>query len=118
MMRILRTIGLALRVAQYSVMIFLIDLLPNSIRRRILSAEYSGADLEKRLSLRIWSGWSTVRALWRMTAINSNPQLKVSNAVPPIPLARLEGNSTRPACLGDLAAAASRPLVLNFGSCT
>jgi hypothetical protein len=106
-------LALVANVAKYSFMIFLIDRLPNSVRRSILSKEYEGEMLEKRLTQRIFKGMSTVRALWRMSSVNLRPRVRVGDAAPPTPVL-LEG---REVCLTSLARG-KRPLLLNFGSCT
>lgn len=100
-------------VAKYSFMIWLIDRLPDVVRRSILAKEYEGEMLEKRLTQRIFKGASTVRALWRMSSINLRPRVRVGDAAPPTPVL-LDG---REVCLTSLACG-GRPLLLNFGSCT
>ena len=100
-------------VARDSIMILLVDNLPNSVRRKILASEYSGAALEERLTQSIFKGASTVRALWRMASINMRPQTSVGAPVPAIPVL-LDGKEIMLASLAE----GDRPLVLNFGSCT
>ena len=71
--------------------------------------------LEKRLTQRIFKGFSTVKALWRMSSVNMRPRLRVNDRVPEhMPLTDLKGNALqlRNLMRGD------RPLVLNFGSCS
>ena len=50
----------ALDVAKNTLLIFLVDVLPAPTRRMILSKEYSGGELERRLSFRIFGGWRMV----------------------------------------------------------
>ena len=100
-------------VAKYSAMIWLVDNLPEPKRREILSQEYEGEALEKRLGQRIFTGLSTVRALWRMSRVNLRPRVAVGDVAP----------ATR-VLLGGIEvflpslARGKRPLLLNFGSCT
>jgi thyroxine 5-deiodinase len=100
-------------VANYCIQIALLDVLPESVRRSILSKEYSGENLEKRLKQKIFKGASTARALWRMSSINRDVRVRIGDAVP----------DTRVLHNGQEIALASlmrseRPLLLNFGSCT
>ena len=106
-------VALAGTVASYVFQIWLVDRLPNSIRRSILSKEYSGEMLERRLTQRIFKGMSTVRALWRMSSINLRPQVRVGDVAPPTPVL-LNGVEV---ALPSLAQG-ERPLLINFGSCT
>ena len=100
-------------VASYSFQIWLVDRLPDSVRRSILSKEYSGEMLEKRLTQRIFKGMSTVRALWRMSSINLRPRVRVGDLAPPTPVLRDGIEVALPSL-----AHGERPLLLNFGSCT
>ena len=108
-------IVLTATVAKYSFMVYLIDKLPQSTRRKILSKEYSGEDLERRLTITIFKGFSTVKALWRMASINLQPQTRVGERIPATPVLSLE--TGQQLMLGDLARS-ERPLVVNFGSCS
>jgi len=110
-----RRLALAATVARYSVMIWLVDWLP---RRRILSSEYSGDALEKRLQMRIGGGWRMVAALWRMSTINQSSNILCKGSrVPDLPLLLIgaRGDETIRLCA---LARPRRPLVLNFGSCS
>ena len=69
-------------VAKYTFQVAIVDLLPMSMRRSILSQEYEGEMLEKRLTQRIFKGFSTVKALWRMSSVNMRPRLRVGDSVP------------------------------------
>jgi len=108
-----RKLSLLAAVIRDTTMIFLIDHLPNNIRRKILSSEYSGAALEARLKQSLFKGTSTVRALWRMSSVNMNPQTHVGAPVPLIPVLL----DNKEIMLSSLASG-DRPLLLNFGSCT
>ena len=88
--------------------------MPEGTRRRILSQEYSGEMLEKRLTQRIFKGLSTVRALWRMSSINLRPSVRVGESAPVTPVLLLDGKE----CMLAELAQGNRPLVLNFGSCS
>ena len=110
-----RKLELWLTVAKYALSVFLIDKLPNHMRRRILSAEYSGDDLEERLKMRIFKGWPTVRALWRMSSVNLYPQVRVGDAAP---MVRVHSLDSRDEMALLALSKGSQPLVLNFGSCT
>ena len=107
-------IELAFTVAKYSFMVYIVDVLPNGMRRRILSKEYSGEMLEKRLTQRIFKGFGTIQALWRMTSINLHPRVKVGEPIPATPVFSLDGKEVM---LGALATQ-GRPLLINFGSCS
>ena len=51
-------------VCKYTFMVFAVDcLLPAATRRKLLAQEYTGDNLEKRLKIRVFKGWSTVKAL-------------------------------------------------------
>ena len=110
-MRHWSTVAIAVRVSRDIFMVWLIDLLPQPLRRKILSAEYSGAMLEERLTQRIFKGMPTVRALWRMGSINYRPHVRVGDAAPPTPVL-LDGEATT---LPELTRG-ERPLLINFGS--
>jgi len=107
-------LSLAAAVAKYTFQVWLIDHLPDSMRRRLLSREYSGKQLEKRLTQRIFKGMATMRALWRMSSINLRPKVRVGDPAPATPVL-LKGAAVS---LPSLASANTRPLLLNFGSCT
>ena len=52
--------------------------------------------LEKRLTQRIFKGFSTVKALWRMSSVNMRPRLRVNDRVPEhMPLTDLKGNAAK-----------------------
>ena len=110
-----RQIALIASVARYTFMVYIIDILPQQTRRRILAQEYEGEMLEQRLTQRIFKGWATVKALWRMSSINLRPSVNVDDRVPPMSVVGLA--SGKDMALDDLACA-DQPLVLNFGSCT
>ena len=108
-------LALLATVAKYVFQVYIVDLLPMATRRSILSQEYEGDMLEKRLTQRIFKGFSTVKALWRMSSVNMRPRLRVNDRVPEgVPLTDLKGNALQ---LRDLMQG-DRPLVLNFGSCS
>ena len=114
--RLRHRLALACTVLQYSFMVWLVDVLPHSVRKSILEKEYEGEMLERRLTQRIFKGTSTVRALWRMSSINLRPRTCPGKPAPPTPVVLLD--SDRPAVLLHELAHDDRPLVLNFGSCT
>ena len=99
-------------------MIFLLDYMPNFIRRKILAKEYEGVHLEERLQLKIFGGLTMMKELYRMYANNMVPTLKIGDSVPSSSeVYDLSSNAkTRLASL--LNNTNSRPLVINFGSCT
>lgn len=108
-----------LDTAKSCVMIWTIDLLPNYYRRRLLSSEYKGEELEQRLKLRIGGGYRMIKALWRMTSINRNPPVKLGAAAPHLHVLRLDDDAEAMEEISLLSLATpGRPLVLNFGSCT
>jgi len=97
-------------------MIFVNDHLPQFIRRKLLSKEYSGQGLEDRLAVQIFAGWSTVKAIYHMLTINMTPQLQVGQQVSELKVLQLSSLARVP--ITSLSTSSSRPLVLNFGSCT
>ena len=103
-----------------TIMILLLDYLPNFIRRWILSKEYTGVDLENRLELKIFGGTAMIRELHRMNKVNMAPCLRVGDWVsPPFPASPLKMHvlsSDTTSLLSNMQT--SRPMVLNFGSCT
>ena len=122
MLPALRRLQDATAVLSYTVQIWLVDWLPNHLRRRILCKEYSGDALERRLQLRIGGGLKMIRALWRMSTINRHPSVSVGSEVPHLSVLSLLDDSKAEHCdqipLLSLGGYGSRPLVLNFGSCT
>jgi len=98
------------------VMILVSDHLPHSLRKKMLSKEYSGKDLEARLAVKIFSGWSTVTAIYHMLSVNRNPNSQVGQQVDDLKMLRLSSQAM--VSMADLSASPSRPLILNFGSCT
>jgi len=98
-----------------TVMICVTDHLPQSIRRRVLSKEYSGKELEDRLAVRIFAGWSTTKAVYRMLSVNISPLLQIGQHVGDLKVLRL---STQEVVSMVGMSTPSRPLILNFGSCT
>lgn len=120
----------------YWLTINLLDFAPNPIRRRILSNEYSGDALEKRLNMRIGGGWRVYAALWRMSKINMFPRLRVGDNVPKkelliYPLLSLdqspENNETAKYLpshdngaidLYSFGNHDGKPVIINFGSCS
>ena len=140
----LSQLRLLTKVIRYTFEIWIVDWLPNTFRRRILAAEYSGEKLERRLQMRIGGGWRMVRALWRFTSVHHNIKAEVGMTVPTI---AVESANLRRGDRGDHVAAevtmaslgtpgrvyapehgrdyalecVGTPddlLVLNFGSCT
>jgi len=100
-----------------SVMLFLRDNLPEFIRRRMLpKADFSGTTLEERLKIRVFAGWATVKAIYHMRSINIRPRLAVGEHVGDLKVLRL--SSQEEVSVAKMCTSASRPLVLNFGSCT
>jgi len=99
-----------------TVIICVTDHLPQSIRRRVLSSEYSGKELEERLAVKIFAGWSTTKAVYRMLSINMNPLLKIGQHVGDLKVLRLSTQEV--VTVVGLTTSPARPLVLNFGSCT
>jgi len=98
--------------AMASVTIFTNDHLPDRLRRRMLSTEYRGKDLEDRLAVRIFAGWSTVKAIYHMLSINMRPQLQIGQSVGNLKVLRL--SSHEEVSLASMSTSATRPLVLNF----
>jgi len=101
--------------AMAAIMIFTTDHLPQGIRRKMLSSEYKGQDLEDRLQVQIFAGWSTVKAVYHMLGINMRPQLQIGQTVSNLKVLRLV--TQEEVSITSLSTSA-RPLVLNFGSCT
>jgi hypothetical protein len=99
-----------------TITIWTTDHLPQKVRRKLLSSEYHGEDLEERLAVTIFSGWPTTRALYRMLTVNMRPKLKIGQHVGDLKVVRL--GSQREVKLTELSSSPLRPLVLNFGSCT
>jgi hypothetical protein len=97
-------------------MIWITDHLPQKIRRKILSSEYCGKDLDDRLTVKIFAGWSMIKAVHRMLTINMRPQLQIGQHVGNLKVVRL--GSQEPVSVANLCASSGRPLILNFGSCT
>jgi len=96
-------------------MIWIIDHLPATLQRKILSREYSGAELEERLKLRLFQGWHTFKAIHRMASINMFPALNIGDQVGSLRVRDIRAGTE--VYLSELAKG-DRPLVLNFGSCT
>ena len=84
-------------------------------RESVRPRRYSGENLEERLKICVFKGWSTVKALYRMSSVNLRPRLSVGDALPAALSVLTLGGKTR--LLAGLAQG-DRPLVLNFGSCT
>ena len=110
-----RKIALVTTVSKYSVKLFLVDHLPQFMKRRIMSKRFAGEALEQRLQMRLFKGWATIKALWRMSSINLYPRVRVGQSAPHTPVLLLDDNKV--INLVEMAHG-TRPLVLNFGSCT
>jgi len=130
---LLAKLSLSVKVARYALEIWVVDWMPNFVRRRILANEYSGDALERRLKLRIGGGWRMVAALWRFTSVHTNIKATVGAKVPVLTLERACGpdeaggaevllsNIGAPGILATLRnvhVARKGLLVVNFGSCT
>lgn len=112
------TLYLASKVTTYWLMINFLDFAPNSMRRRILSNEYSGDTLEKRLNMKIGGGWRVFAALWKMSRINLFPLLKVGDMIPKGNLyVHNIQNSKEKTDLFTICQE-NKIVVLNFGSCS
>jgi len=99
-----------------AVIIFITDHLPQGLRRKLLSSEYAGQDLEDRLAVQIFAGWPTVKAIHHMLSINMRPQVQIGQPVRNLQVLKLQ--SQEEVALTSLTTSPTRPLVLNFGSCT
>ena len=95
------------RVLATSLLLFVLDVLPHSLRQHLLPVGVCG---------RLFTGLRTVSALWRRTACNLRPTLRASELLPPVPVLLEHGDATE-LTLSDLATV-GRPLLLAFGSCT
>lgn len=105
----------------YFAMISFLDYAPNWIRRRMLSGEYKGEALEARLKLKISGGWRMFKALHHMGRIQMRPALSKGLEVPAdVTVTRLDHDEGQEDVvdLGAWSRSLTRPLVLNFGSCT
>ena len=91
---LLARLSLSVKVARYALEIWVVDWMPNFVRRRILANEYSGDALERRLKLRIGGGWRMVAALWRFTSVHTNIKATVGAKVPVLTLERACGPAT------------------------
>mmetsp|Transcript_64820 Transcript_64820/g.130351 ORF Transcript_64820/g.130351 Transcript_64820/m.130351 type:complete len:122 (-) Transcript_64820:507-872(-) len=109
---------IAPKVAMYWLMINFLDYAPGAMRRRILSGEYEGEALERRLQMQIGGGWRMAKALYRMSSINLRPAVAEGDLIPSgINLVPVKEDG----CMVDLASLTrghKRPLVINFGSCS
>lgn len=97
------------RVLAASLLLIVLDLLPEALRQHLLPIGFRG---------RLFTGLRTVSALWRATSCNLHPTLREGELVPPLPLVLLEPNDVHTQVrLPDLGSS-HRPLVLAFGSST
>ena len=95
---------------------FLVDLLPNFVRARIMEkkAKKFGLKVPDQIPKQ-FGGWVQFKAIYNMTMQQSNVTLKVGDKVPDITLTHLESGKKN--TLQSLMRS-NVPLVLNFGSCT
>ena len=106
-----------LKALSYWAFISVLDLQPEFLKRYMLSKEYSGEALERRVAMRIGHPLM-FSALWRMTSINTRPAVSAGDSVPQgVALEPLE-NESGAIDLLTLSKSIKGPLVLNFGSCT
>lgn len=94
-------------------MITALDYAPNFVRRKVLSGEYKGNALERRLEMKIGGGWRMLTELYRMARVNDTPVLAKGDRIPKLELYSLDGKMRRLPRPRN-----GRPLVINFGSCT
>jgi hypothetical protein len=118
---VLYSVGVAAQVLLYWCVINVLDFAPNFIRRPMLSKEYRGEALEKRLQMKIGGGWSMFRALWRMSSINLKPAVSEGGGVPQgkaiVTTVSAERGEEVPPII-DLVHGQTGILVINFGSCS
>lgn len=105
------------KTAAYFGMICILDHCPEFLKRKMLTGEYEGEALERRINMRLNSdSWCLIKALYRMSSINLYPGVKNSDRVPKgLMVQRLEDGKLVDLCSLQRS---TRPLVLNFGSCT
>eukprot|EP00038_Savillea_parva_P009401 m.183307 g.183307 ORF g.183307 m.183307 type:complete len:120 (+) comp15783_c0_seq1:61-420(+) len=116
---LLTTLVTLVRTSMYFVIITAIDISPEWFRRRVLSDEYSGKELDERVKLKLFGGWQMALALFHMTSINKYPKLAVGDEVPASlnVIALRDGVDAGAVPLTSLCRT-SVPLVINFGSCS
>merc|ERR1712086_638369 len=105
------------RALTLSLFMFLVDLLPNSVRARIKKkkADKLGLKMKSDEIPKQFGGWQQFKTIYNTTLQQSNVTLKVGDPVPAITLTNLE--TGKKSTLQSLMRS-NVPLVLNFGSCT
>ena len=98
-------------------MMFLVDLLPNSVRARIIKKKTDKLGLKMKSDKipKQFGGWQQFKTIYNTTLQQSSVTLKVGDSVPAITLTNLE--TGKQSTLQSLMRS-NVPLVLNFGSCT
>merc|ERR1711935_571699 len=113
----LRQIRAITRALTLSLFMFLVDLLPNSVRARIKKkkADKLGLKMKSDEIPKQFGGWQQFKTIYNTTLQQSNVTLKIGDSVPAITLTNLE--TGKKSTLQSLMRS-NVPLVLNFGSCT
>merc|ERR1711970_17675 len=115
--KMLRQIRAFTKALIVSSLMFLVDLLPNFVRARLMEmkAKKFGLKIKPDEMPKQFGGWQQFKTMYNVTLQQSNVTLKVGDAVPAITLTHLE--TGKKSTIQSLMRS-NVPLVLNFGSCT